>query len=64
MVLKVLAHEQLPLINNKVMCVDTIARVDILRIEVLGDRVRRVPPVLKWSELCLQDGPTEIHYLL
>ena len=46
------------------MCVDTIARVDILRIEVLGDGVRRVPPVLEWSELCLQDGPTEIHYLL
>ena len=64
MVLEVLAHEQLPLINNKVMCVDTIARVDILRVDVLGDGVRRVPPVLKRSELSLQDGPTEVHYLL
>ena len=59
-----LVHEQLPLINNKVMCMYTIARVDILRVNVLGDGVRRVPPVLKWSELGLQDGPTEVHYLL
>ena len=64
MVFEMLVHEQLPLINNKVVCMYTIARVDILRIDVLGDGVRRVPPVLKWSELGLQDGPTEVHYLL
>ena len=49
MVLEVLMHEQLPLINNNVMSIDTIASVDILRIDVLGHRVWRVPPVLKWS---------------
>ena len=49
MVFEVLIHEQLALINNKVMSMDTIASVDVLRVYVLRDRVWRVPPVLKRS---------------
>ena len=43
---------------------NTIASVNIRMLYVLGDRVWRVPPVLKWSQLSLHYGPAEVHDLL